>query len=391
LSNRFEHIYLHWPFCNKKCSYCDFISLAKHEAFVEKYKEALCNEIEASNSTEPIKTIFLGGGTPSLASATILESIFNRLEKRFCLDHLEEVTIEANPGDVTKNRLIEWKALGINRLSIGVQILNEQILKKVNRHQANVSVDRLLEIAPKHIPNISVDLILGLPGTTTEVWHETLERLISYPTRHACPIKHISIYLLTVYDKTPLFFKLKKGALKLPSEDWIVERYIETVAYLESKNFFQYEISNFSRPGYKSIHNLAYWNHKEYRGFGLSAASFAGNKRLVNSHNLLEYLDYWGNPERSGEPPYQTNELLSKHDLALEALMLGLRQKNGLDLHRMLYFLEGEQEEIIKEKILGLRKKKLIEMRDGRVFLTTLGMLLENKVILNFVNESATQ
>jgi oxygen-independent coproporphyrinogen-3 oxidase len=386
-----EHVYIHWPFCKKKCSYCDFISFAKHEEFITKYHQSLCNEISTfasyHNKKHKLKTIFFGGGSPNLYPTDLLKNLFELLQKKFSLENVQEVTIEVNPGEVCEKDLYAWKSFGINRLSIGVQILDEKILKKVNRAQTNRSVADLLSLAPNYFENISVDLILGLPETTSTIWFETLNYLIKQK------ITHISVYLLTIYEKTPLYFKVREKNVGLPSEDWLINTYQKTVEMLEQNGLFQYEISNFAHKNYESIHNRAYWNHKPYQGFGLSAASYTGKKRLVNQNNLLKYVDYWTNKGAWEGRKLQNEEVLGPNEIFLEKLMLGLRQKTGLDLHRMLYFLEVESvtntgPKILKKKIGQLKKRGLIEEENGRVFLTTRGMILENEIVINLWNAS---
>lgn len=422
-----KHLYIHWPFCRKKCSYCDFASFPnKNNDLIKKYHTALCNEIKHTtfdgqqssekNSKPSISTIFFGGGTPSIYPIPLLEELFSLLNEKFCLKNLEEATIEANPASTTEEKLAAWKSFGINRLSAGVQILDEKILESVNRFQKNSDVINFLEIAPKYFENISVDLILGLPGTTSKIWFDTLDYLTSKP------IKHMSVYFLTLYEKTPLYRQIKDKMLSLPSEDWLVSTYEKTISYLENqgntpnKSFFQYEISNFSKPGYNSLHNKAYWDRKPYRGFGLSAASFLGeNKRLVNSKNLLEYVDYWSKRpfsanDRSagqldqGKPCYE-EEILTADQVFLEKLMLGLRQKAGINLHDVVYFLEvsppkryhlprrseslepllQKKRLVLEKKIEDLEKRGFISKKNGRISLTTRGMILENEIILSLL------
>ncbi|MBU1008316.1 radical SAM family heme chaperone HemW [Candidatus Dependentiae bacterium] len=377
-----QHLYIHYPFCKKKCSYCDFISFPKHEAFVNKYHEALSNEIKtfAQNNKNPhdIKTIFFGGGTPSLYPLELFKNLFKTIHKNFSLKNLVEATIEVNPGDITEKHLATYKSLGINRLSIGVQVLDDKILRSVNREQTNQDVIQLLEIAPKYFNNISVDLMLGLPKTTTELWFKTLDYVASQP------ITHISIYFLTIYEKTPLYFKIENKTISLPEESWLIETYNQTIDYLKQKDFLQYEISNFAKPGFLSLHNKAYWDRKPYQGFGLSAASFDGRKRLVNSNNLIEYLNCGHRAK--------TVEILTPQNIALEELMLGLRQKQGVGLRRMIYLLSEEQFRMPKQSVLlfeenvaQLKKENLIEEKNGRISLTTRGRVLENEVIVRLL------
>jgi oxygen-independent coproporphyrinogen-3 oxidase len=360
-----NHLYIHWPFCNKKCFYCDFTSFEQHEHFVEQYHKTLCNEIERFSHNEKIKTLFFGGGTPSLCPLPLFKDLYNTLKKSFDLEELIEATIETNPGDVTKDHLETWRELGINRPSIGVQMLDENILKTVNRHQKNDDVKRLLEVAPTYFDNISVDLILGLPGTTSKNWFETLEFIARTKT------KHVSVYFLTIYEKTPLYFKIERGEIEPLCDETLINLYEQTVQFLGANNFLQYEISNFAKPGYESLHNRAYWDRMPYRGFGISSASFDGKKRLVNSHNLLKYLDL--------APP--TQEILAPGEVFLEKLMLGLRQKKGVDLQRMIYSLSRGEQRKIKEKVEYLKKQNLVQEINGRISLTIRGMVLENEVI----------
>lgn len=409
-----EHLYIHWPFCANKCTYCDFISFEKHEEFIEQYHRALCNEIKhfLSQNSSSIKSIFLGGGTPSLYPLHLLKELFELLHKNCTISQDAEITIEVNPEGVEKKHLDCWKQLGINRLSIGVQLLDEKVLADLNRHQSNQSVKNLMALAKKSgFTNLSVDLILGLPGTTKARWFETLEYVISEQ------ISHISVYFLTLYEKTPLWFKVENGDVVIPDEEWLISTYDETITFLEEKNFVQYEISNFAKLGFESVHNRAYWNRTPYRGFGLSAASLVKlgeqsgvpqtkhefsakcEKRIVNSNNLTEYTSYWnranscarrGDCDRAPRGIAWDEEVLSLDKIFLEELMLGLRQKSGVDLHRMLYFLEvlysGENRgNIFRAKILELKKRGLLEEENGRVFLSTRGLILENEIVINLI------
>ncbi len=367
-----KHFYIHLPFCSKKCSYCDFISFEQHSKFIPEYHNALIKEIKdfsKINKSKEIKTIFIGGGTPSIYPLELLKDIFETLTN-FNTENLEEVTIESNPEDITQKHLETWKELGVNRLSIGVQILDEEILKNQNRIQKNKSVIDLLSLAPKYFDNISVDLILGLPGTNSNIWFETLETITS------SKIQHISIYFLTVYKKTPLYFNIKNKSILLPREKWLIKTYEKTIKFLKNRDFLQYEISNFSKPNFESIHNKAYWNRVPYRGFGVSASSFDGKKRFINSSNLIEFMN-------NCKPKHE--EILNKNDIVLEEIMLGLRQMEGIDLQRMLYLLDGEKQEVIKGKISRLKQRGLIEEKNEKISLTTKGLPLSDEITLSLL------
>ena len=373
----FQHIYIHWPFCKNRCHYCDFVALAQHESFFESYHQALCKEIEligkSLNSRQTIKTVFLGGGTPSLYPTYMLEEVFKMLDKHFDLSNIQEVTIEANPADITEEKLSQWKSLGINRLSIGVQILDDQILEKLNRNQTTADVFQAIDISSKFFKNISIDLILGLPGITEKVWHATMQQAVAWP------INHISVYFLTVYEKTPLYFKVKKGDLKLSDDDQMVTLYAQTIDFLEKNNLFQYEISNFAKIGCESVHNQAYWNRKPYYGFGLGVSSFDGQKRFTNFNNIESYIR---SVVSELSLPVSLTECLTTQQVILETLMLSLRQKKGLDLHTVLYLLSGIQKITFNKNIELLKSESLLQQDDNRIFLSFKGMILENEVVL---------
>ena len=369
----FQHIYIHWPFCKKRCHYCDFVALAQHENFFESYHQALCKEIElvgkSLNSRQAIKTVFLGGLYPT----HMLEEVFKTLNNYFDLSEVQEVTIEANPADITEEKLSVWKSFGINRLSMGVQILDDEILKNLNRSQTTTDVLNAIEIATKFFENISIDLIIGLPGITEKIWHATMQQAVAWP------INHISVYFLTVYEKTPLYFKVKKGELKLFDDEHMVSIYSQTIDFLGKNNFFQYEISNFAKEGYESVHNQAYWNRKSYYGFGLGASSFDGEKRFTNFNNIETYTRSIVSELKL---PIAFTECLTRQQVVLEMLMLSLRQKEGLDLHSVLYLLTGTQKITFNKNIELLKSESLLQQDDNRLFLSFKGIVLENEVVL---------
>ncbi|MFA5075057.1 MAG: radical SAM family heme chaperone HemW [Candidatus Babeliales bacterium] len=374
-----ESIYVHWPFCKNKCHYCDFVSLEKHDDFVKKYHEALCWQIKhfAKNFFKPeIKTIFIGGGTPSLYPLNLFHDLINVLNNNFCLKNLKEFTIEANPEDITQDHLETWKNLLVNRLSLGIQILDQNILANLNRKQDIEKIYKIIEIAPKYFDNISVDLILGLPGADDKIWFNTLKTICNWP------IKHVSIYLLTVYNNTKLYFRIKEKKIKTLKDDKIIDLYEKTVHYLRLKNFEQYEISNFSKNGFESVHNKIYWDRGFYKGFGLGAASFDGKCRLQNENNLDKYLK---NNSQESSFVEVVQEILTDEQIFLEKLMLGLRQNKGVDLQDMLYFLDEHKKNKFLERLETLKSKALIELAGDKIFLTLKGMMLENEIILNLI------
>ena len=366
-----DHIYIHWPFCRNKCFYCDFTSFAKSEKSIEEYHESLCKEIREFSNGAQIKTIFIGGGSPSLYPIQLLKELFVLLRSKFDCSQLSEVTIEANPRDITEEKLAVWKEIGMNRLSMGIQMLDDEILKSVGRLQKNEDVFIAMECASNYFDNISVDLILGLPGATEKKWLQTLENVVKLPVRH------VSVYFLTLYDETPLRKMVEQKELVVSDEDDLVSLYEKTVEYLNENGFSQYEISNFSQRGFESKHNQAYWDYKTYKGFGIAAASFDGQIRTKNTEKLCDYL----NGEILG-----SSEELSEDDRLLERVMLGLRQRKKLGLRRMIYLVHGEKKEKLERTISELKRQALLEEDENGVCLTARGMVLENEVVLRLLS-----
>lgn len=376
-----QHLYVHWPFCPYKCHFCDFVAMASHEQFMQDYHKALIEEIEFfipfAASNRRLQTIYLGGGTPSTYPAPLLLDTFAILKKHFEFDHTTEITIEVNPGTVTPELLLAWQQAGINRLSIGVQSLKDVVLKSLNRHQTKQDVENVLKDASVYFQNLSVDFILGLPGVSDDEWKLMIQEAMSWP------IKHISVYFLTVHEDTPLYFKVKTNRMTLPPDDGTVDLYDWTVETLAQHGFARYELSNFAKPGFESRHNSAYWDRKSYKGFGLGACSFNGTMRFQNVKNLGKYLELLGQKESVIE----ASEQLTSHQIALEKIMLGLRQSKGLVVadymkeatpSQQLHFVQGAE----KLKVTGL-----IEHADDIIRLTPKGYALENEVALHLFSD----
>jgi len=372
-----KHLYIHWPFCTFKCHYCDFVAFEQHAQFQESYHKVLLQEIDAfaiqndQAKSTPINTIFIGGGTPSLYHLPWITELFATLNQKFNLTTTTEITIETNPADIDEERLETWREIGINRLSVGVQSLNDDVLLKLNRRQRASDVQRVMRIAPKYFDNISVDMILGLPDITSDEWFATLKQIVTWP------IKHISVYFLTIHEKTPLYFKVQRGDTKLIDDEAMVTLYEKTVNLLEQSGFEQYEISNFAKQGYQSTHNQAYWDRKPYKGFGVGAASFDGQMRITNDNNLSRYLDAEARPT--------IQEKLTRQQEIIELLMLGLRQKKGLDLHHMVYFLNESEKKQFEHNVSTMAQAELIEKAGENIRLTLKGMALENEVIVRLL------
>lgn len=371
-----EHLYIHWPFCPYKCHFCDFVAMASHEQFMTQYHHALVKELLANESLMPLKprlrTIYFGGGTPSTYPPELLLDTFAILRKLFDFDQMTEVTIEVNPGTVTPQLFDVWSQAGINRLSIGVQSLKDVVLSSLNRHQTKEQVEDVLKQASAYFKNLSVDFILGLPGVTDEEWKNMIQEAMSWP------IQHISVYFLTVHEDTPLYFKVARNKVQLPPDDAMVDLYNWTVDYLAEHGFDRYEISNFAKKGFRSVHNAAYWNRKPYRGFGLGACSFNGTQRFQNSKNLGKYIQ---NIEQN-QSVIDMSETLSDSQIMLEKLMLGLRQTDGVVVKEYLQTLSLEKSNKFFENVALLESAQLVSYRNGNIQLTPRGYALENEVTL---------
>lgn len=368
-------LYIHWPFCPYRCHYCPFVALASHDPFMERYHSALTNEIkEFGNNYSyklPLDTIYFGGGTPSTYPDHLLSDLFNTLRQFFIFDENTEITLEVNPGTVQVDQLPFWKNLGINRMSIGVQSLNDDVLQKLNRLQKAVDVYSLLDNAPNYFDNISVDVILGLPGVSKTEWENLLATIVTWK------ISHISMYVLEVHDTTPLFFSIKSKKVTLPCDDTVVNAYHWSRDFLAKHGFNQYEISSFAKTEKESRHNTTYWERKPYRGFGLGACSFDGVSRLQNEKNLIKYLE---SVEQNKYKPTFT-ETINKNQIYVEKVMLGLRRIKGVCWEEISRELETAQKEKIALTINELQEKKLIVENNGRLQLTPAGLVVENEII----------
>ena len=380
-SDNLYSLYIHWPFCSSKCYYCDFVALEQHSDFQSAYHAALIKEIELFTKENPsynknIQTIFIGGGTPSLYPLDLMEELFNFLRTKFNLENLQEICMEANPADITEERLDAWESFGITRISMGVQVLDDNALLKLNRRQRTRDVEQAARLIPKYFDNYSMDLILGLPNVSEQSWFNTVNRVIAFNPQH------ISLYFLTVHEKTPLYFKVQQNKLTLPNEEQIISHYEKTIDLLANNGFEQYEISNFARPGFASHHNQAYWNRLPYKGFGIGACSFDGTQRFTNEKNLEKYIT---SLLTNNKQAICFQETLSLQQERIETLMLMLRQNKGGDLQRMVYLLDEHEKSAFYEKITTLEENGLL-VKDGEIIrLTRKGMILENEIVMQLI------
>ncbi len=342
---------------------------------MERYHQALRKEIELFMDSHQAKitldSLFIGGGTPSTYPDNLLLDTSDTLRKMVIFRDTSEVTIEVNPGTVKKEQCTTWRNAGINRVSIGVQSLNDTVLRRLNRKQTAQDVYSLLEYVPDYFENISVDIILGLPGVTHHEWKQLVRELVTWP------IKHVSVYFLTIHENTQLYFKVKANRVRLPSDASMINLYEWTVDCLQEHGFEQYELSNFARPGYESIHNSAYWDRKPYKGFGLGACSFDGATRFQNEKSLLPYIE----GVEQGKDVTTFWESITPEQVHLEKLMLGLRRRSGISWESVLEDLSEEKQNQFKERVAQLKQKKLMRECDGALLLTRAGLVVENEIL----------
>jgi len=316
-------IYIHIPFCRKRCTYCDFHFSTRFG----NYRTELLNAIEKelllrkNEATEDIETIYFGGGTPSILTKEELASFLHLITNEYPLAKDLEITLEANPEDIFEESIQDWREIGINRLSIGIQSLDDEDLAWMNRgHHVHQSLN-VVELAAKAgIKNISIDLIYGLPNLSTEKWKNWLEKIIQLP------ITHLSAYSLTVEHKTALSHQVKKKTVQMPEDETMFEQYEVLVKTLVNSGFEQYEVSNFARGGNYSKHNSSYWQGKKYIGVGPSAHSFDGEKRRWNVANNTQYYKGVGKNDTWFE-----SEILGKNEQWNELFLIGLRTKWGVE------------------------------------------------------------
>ena len=315
-----QGIYIHIPFCMQKCLYCDFASFAGKSGLMHQYALALANEIRSRAGEMPISeraTVFFGGGTPSLLPIDDLKMIINALKETGLWRAPAEVTMEMNPGTVDFDKLCQYQEMGIDRVSFGVQSLNDKELKTIGRlHTASEALQAIEQASKAGFERISADLIYGLPTQTLATFKDTLAAIV------ASAISHLSVYGLTVEEETPLATLLANGSLVLPSEEEAEMMYDHTISYLEERGLHRYEISNFARTGQESLHNLVYWHYLPYYGFGSAACSYDGKRRMTNAEDIESYI-------RGAAPTIE--QLPSRTSLA-EFMFLGLRTSEGIDL-----------------------------------------------------------
>ena len=360
-------LYIHIPYCIRKCKYCDFLSFAdKSEEDKKEYFQKLNASIRGENTRTEyrVRSIFFGGGTPSSVSAEYIIDVMKRIRDEFEVESDAEITIEANPGTMTDEKLEAYIESGINRISIGIQSLDNGLLKTMGRiHTAEEAEAAFLLARKAGFKNISTDLILGYPTQTADMFKETLERIIELGP------EHISAYSLIDEEGTPLNKQLASGELKLPAEEEERAMYHTARRMLKDAGYMQYEISSFAKPGRECRHNIGYWTGVPYIGYGIGAASFFDNKRYTIGENFLP----------------REEEVIDTEEAKKEFMMLGFRMTAGPDNAEYQRRFGEKYEERFAAELKRLESKGLVEKDDARFIVTEKGLDFANEIFREFV------
>lgn len=367
-------IYIHIPFCIRKCDYCDFLSGPSGPKEQADYVQALLREIQAVEEGEgrSVSSIFIGGGTPSVLDERLLGDILKEIRNRFKIEEDAEITIEVNPGTANIGKLQAYREMGINRLSIGLQSPEDRELKILGRiHNYGQFLETYQEARAVGFDNINIDLMSAIPDQTYEGWVKNLR------TAAELEPDHISAYSLIVEEGTP--FAARK--LNLPDEDTEYNMYEATAQILKEYGFEQYEISNYARKGRECRHNVGYWTRQDYLGFGLGASSLYGKERFANTADMKKYLENSRNPEkiREKEPS------LTREDEMAEFMFLGLRMTKGISKADFQRCFGCTIESVYGEVLEKYESMELLLEKDGRIFLSREGIHVSNSIMAEFL------
>lgn len=372
-------IYIHWPFCLSKCQYCDFNShvasiidhhqwLKSYETEIEYFKDIIQNKY--------IKSIFFGGGTPSLMNPVVVAGIINKISNLAIIDNKTEITLETNPTSFETEKFKAFKSAGINRVSIGVQSLKEDDLKKLGRTHDALQAIKTIEAANSIFPRVSFDLIYARSGQKLKDWQEELKQAMQLANGH------ISLYQLTIEKGTPFYKLFKEGNLILPHSDEAAEMYEWTNHYLESKKYFRYEISNYALANQECLHNLTYWNYNNYLGIGPGAHS-----RIIDTSSSVSAIMMWHKPEKWSDSVnvknvgIQTNTKLTHQEIIEETLMMGLRLKSGINIAALEQKINAKLADILDmNNLQHYQALDLIKINEN-IYLTDKGLMLHSYIV----------
>ncbi len=370
-SQRELEIYVHIPFCVRKCAYCDFLSVPAEEAVRSRYVEVLKDELRqkaAAGEEHVVTSVFIGGGTPSILEGVQLAGIVKELRRWFSVEEYAEITVECNPGTLNREKLACYRDSGVNRLSLGLQSADDRELKLLGRiHTFKEFLESFSLARSMGFANVNVDLMSALPGQSRESWQRTLNQVL------ALKPEHISAYSLMIEEGTPFYERFRPGGPEaglLPDEDIERQMYYDTRDILAAEGYQRYEISNYAKPGFACRHNLGYWERKEYLGLGLGASSLRGHVRCRNQENLEAYL--------AGDWRCQEVTELARKDELEETMFLGLRKTEGV-------YLTEELLKVYERVLADLERKGLLFREKGRARLTELGIDVSSYALAEFL------
>jgi len=374
--NMTDYLYIHIPFCIKKCLYCDFFSEPYNAKTVVNYTDALCKELSLKKDfAQSLKAIYIGGGTPSLLPDECFMKLFQCLRNNYHFSTDIEITVEANPGTISESKMQTMLDAGANRFSIGVQSFQDDELKFLGRIHNSGDATRTIEALIKHgIENFSIDLMYGIPGQTMESWKASLRNAVELsPT-------HISTYELTLEENTPLYAIIKSDTIAMPNEDLILEMYNHTIDYVAGHGYKHYEISNFALLGFKCIHNLNYWNRGEYIGAGAGAHSFVNGVRAINIADVNKYIDSLN----CGIIPETESFMITPAESLKETIFLGLRKTEGINAKDNPSSTIADREAL--KKLIDASGEMIcegyLELNEDYLRLTRKGIVISNTIIV---------
>ncbi|MFZ8764400.1 radical SAM family heme chaperone HemW [Enterococcus diestrammenae] len=371
--------YIHIPFCEHICYYCDFNKVFLEGQPVDEYLELLLREMDLQLAQTPIDqapTLYVGGGTPTALTAQQLDRLLGGIVQRFPMKTVEEFTVEANPGDLTVDKLKVMQNYGVDRLSMGVQTFDDRLLKKIGRkHTADDVYQTMAFLEKADFRNVSIDLIYALPGQSLASFRDTLKRALDLD------LPHYSLYSLILENKTMFMNWVRQGRLELPDQEEEGQMFEETIKAMEKAGRKQYEVSNFALPGHESKHNTVYWHNQHYFGFGAGASGYLGNRRYKNYGPIQHYLK----PLRQGILPVMENEVLTRENQMEEEMFLGLRLKEGVSFQRFQEKFQCSLESVYGDVLSTEAKAGHLVVENGSVRLTAQGLLIGNDIFEKFL------